>query len=654
MPDNKYTVDNDEMRDLIHYSRELGKNPDLVLHGGGNTSMKHKELDHTGKLIDVLRVKGSGSNLADINEKGFTGLRLNDMLSASSIQSMSDLEMVSYMKKSMTDPSEPSPSVESFLHAFLPFKYVMHSHADAILSITNTTLKVEEIESIFPDTIVVGYIPPGFSLAKALFAKVDKLSENIKGIILSKHGLFTFSENAKECYEKHLSVVSHAEKFLKSKGADDIFKKKFEAIDASSVYSIIPQIRGSLSKLNYKILRIDSDGVAKRIALSSEADEMRNVGVATPDMLIRTKYTYLYSEKPEDILEDIEKFRKNYEDEYKKYVRGYKMHDPYPAAIIVRGFGIITAGTSEKEAGIIMDQIVHSVKVNAMASHVAKNEFLTKEDAYNMEYWSLEEAKIKRPKKLEGKISIVTGAASGIGLVACEKLSEQGSVVIACDLDSSVDHVSEEINKKKGGLVVPRRIDVSDEHQIVEAFEYIKQRFGGVDVLFNNAGVLKSEPIEEITSDVLDLHYRVNARGTFLMTRETFKIMKSQGIGGNIVFNVTKNLTNPGPGMLSYGTTKAFAAYISHYVAKEGGKYGIRANIINPDKVFRGSKIWEGGVLEARAKAKGQTVEQYKTQNLLKREVLPDHVANVLLALIDEDTFGVTTDAMIPVDGGVI
>jgi rhamnose utilization protein RhaD (predicted bifunctional aldolase and dehydrogenase)/NAD(P)-dependent dehydrogenase (short-subunit alcohol dehydrogenase family) len=654
MPDNKYTVDNDEMRDLIHYSRELGKNPDLVLHGGGNTSMKRKELDHTGKLIDVLRVKGSGSNLADINEKGFTGLRLNDMLSASSIQSMSDLEMVSYMKKSMTDPSEPSPSVESFLHAFLPFKYVMHSHADAILSITNTTLKVEEIESIFPDTIVVGYIPPGFSLAKALFAKVDKLSENIKGIILSKHGLFTFSENAKECYEKHLSVVSHAEKFLKSKGADDIFKKKFEAIDASSVYSIIPQIRGSLSKLNYKILRIDSDGVAKRIALSSEADEMRNVGVATPDMLIRTKYTYLYSEKPEDILEDIEKFRKNYEDEYKKYVRGYKMHDPYPAAIIVRGFGIITAGTSEKEAGIIMDQIVHSVKVNAMASHVAKNEFLTKEDAYNMEYWSLEEAKIKRPKKLEGKISIVTGAASGIGLVACEKLSEQGSVVIACDLDSSVDHVSEEINKKKGGLVVPRRIDVSDEHQIVEAFEYIKQRFGGVDVLFNNAGVLKSEPIEEITSDVLDLHYRVNARGTFLMTRETFKIMKSQGIGGNIVFNVTKNLTNPGPGMLSYGTTKAFAAYISHYVAKEGGKYGIRANIINPDKVFRGSKIWEGGVLEARAKAKGQTVEQYKTQNLLKREVLPDHVANVLLALIDEDTFGVTTDAMIPVDGGVI
>ena len=654
MPDNKYTVDNDEMRDLIHYSRELGKNPDLVLHGGGNTSMKRQDLDHTGKLIDVLRVKGSGSNLADINEKGFTGLRLNDMLSASSIQSMSDLEMVSYMKKSMTDPSEPSPSVESFLHAFLPFKYVMHSHADAILSITNTTLKVEEIESIFPDTIVVGYIPPGFSLAKALFAKVDKLSENIKGIILSKHGLFTFSENAKECYEKHLSVVSNAEKFLKSKGADDIFKKKFEAVDASSVYSIIPQIRGALSRLNYKILRIDSDGLAKRIALSSEADEMRNVGVATPDMLIRTKYTYLYSEKPEDILGDIEKFRKNYEDEYKKYVRDYKMHDPYPAAIIVRGFGIITAGTSEKEAGIIMDQIVHSVKVNAMASHVAKNEFLTKEDAYNMEYWSLEEAKIKKPKKLEGKISIVTGAASGIGLVACEKLSEQGSVVIACDLDSSVDHVSEEINKKKGGLVVPRRIDVSDEHQIVETFEYIKQRFGGVDVLFNNAGVLKSEPIEEITSDVLDLHYRVNARGTFLMTRETFKIMKSQGIGGNIVFNVTKNLTNPGPGMLSYGTTKAFAAYISHYVAKEGGKYGIRANIINPDKVFRGSKIWEGGVLEARAKAKGQTVEQYKTQNLLKREVLPDHVANVLLALIDEDTFGVTTDAMIPVDGGVI
>ncbi|MCW6168891.1 MAG: SDR family NAD(P)-dependent oxidoreductase [Thermoplasmatales archaeon] len=654
MPDNRYSVDNGEMQDLISYSRELGRNPDLVLHGGGNTSIKHKELDHTGKLIDALRVKGSGSNLADISEKGFTGLRLDDMLSASRIQSMSDLEMISYMKKSMIDPSEPSPSVESFLHAFLPFKFVMHSHADAILSITNTTLKAKEIEAIFPDTIVVGYIPPGFSLAKALHAKVDKLSENINGIILSKHGLFTFSDDPKRCYEKHLSVVSQAEKFLKSKGADDILQKKFEAVEAASVYGMMPQIRGALSRLNHKVLRIDSEGVGKKIALSSEAEEMKNVGVATPDMLIRTKYTYLYSEKPENILGDIESFRKNYEDEYKKYVKGYKMHDPYPAAIIVRGFGIITAGSNDKEAGIIMDQIVHSVKVDAMASHVAKNEFLEKEDAYNMEYWSLEEAKIKKPKKLEGKISIVTGAASGIGLVACEKLSEQGSIVIACDLDSSVDQVSEEINKKKGGLVVPRRIDVSDEHQIIETFEYIKKRFGGVDVLFNNAGVLKSEPIEEITSDTLDLHYRVNARGTFLMTRETFKIMKSQGNGGNIVFNVSKNLTNPGPGMLSYGTTKAFAAYISHYVSKEGGKYGIRANIINPDKVFRGSKIWEGGVLEARAKAKGQTVEQYKTQNLLGREVLPDHVANVLLALLDEDTFGVTTDAMIPVDGGVI
>ncbi len=654
MTNDRHPDDDNGMMELISYSQKLGKNPDLVLHGGGNTSVKHKEIDHTGKLIDVLRVKGSGSDLANIEGKGFTGLRLDDMLSAARITHMSDLDMVSYMRKSMLDPSEPAPSVESFLHAFLPFKYVMHSHADAILSITNTELSTEEVQEIFQNSIVVPYFPPGFTLAGALLDKVEKLSEGIDGIILSRHGLFTFAETAEECYQKHMLVVSQAEKFLESRGSKDILKRAYDEIPQDKIYDLMPEIRGTLSRLRPKVLFTGDQGIYKDIALSREASDLRGVGVATPDMLIRTKFTYLYSEDPENILADIEKYRENYEREYHDYVRGYEMHDPYPSAIIVRGFGIISSGYNEREARIIMDQIVHSVKVNAVASHVAKNRFLTKREAYDMEYWSLEEAKIRKPRPLEGKVAVVTGAASGIGLVACQKLSEKGAVVIACDLDQSIDGVSSSIREKTGGTVVPRIVDISNESQILELFRFIRSSFGGVDVLFNNAGVLKSEPIEDITPETLDLHYRVNARGTFLMTKEAFKIMKSQAIGGNIVFNISKNFTNPGPGMLSYGTTKAFAAYICHYVAKEGGPYGIRANIINPDKVFRGSKIWEGGVLEARAKAKGQTVEQYKTQNLLRREVLPDHVANVLLALIDENTFSVTTDAMIPVDGGVV
>ncbi len=352
----------------------------------------------------------------------------------------------------------------------------------------------------------------------------------------------------------------------------------------------------------------------------------------------------------------IDEYAAKYRKEYEEYVRGFPMHDPYPSCIVIRGYGLITAGINSREASIAMDQMRHSLLVNARAMRLGGNSFISRKEAYEMEYWPLEEAKLKKfhPRPLEGHVSVVTGAASGIGLEVARKLAMNGSAVIACDLDPDVTSVSKTLGTESGNPVIPAVIDISSEEAVEKAYRNAVLEFGGVDMLFNNAGVLKSSLIEDTTVQDLDLHYRVNARGTFLMTREAFKIMKAQNIGGNMVFNITKNLTNPGPGMLSYGSTKAFAAHVCHYVAKEGGKYGIRANIVNPDKIFRGSKIWENGVLEARAKAKGQTVEQYKTQNLLRREVLPDHVANVVLALINEDAFGATTDAMIPIDGGII
>lgn len=642
-----------ELEELVKYSRLLGSDKNLVLHGGGNTSVKVLERDHTGKEIMILRVKGSGSDLSVIEKSGFTGLRLDDMLAAKNITEMSDTEMMSYLRKSCIDPSEPSPSVESFLHAFINRKFVIHSHSDSILSITNTEFSREYIESILPGVIVVPYIPPGFTLAKKILDKVDKMGDATIGIVLSRHGLFTFSDSAEEAYSNHLSIVAKAEKFIQEKAGNKLFNEVYEPAD--SFEQFLPNIRGLLSRNNKKVLLADTSKEAREIACSKEAELFEKSGPATPDMLIRTKFNYLYIDNPENIERKIVAFAAEYKKEYEEYVKGFPMHDPYPSAIIARGYGIISAGKNQKESQIIMDQIKHSIYVNAKSSRISSHKFISRKEAYAMEYWPLEEAKLKKKGKLlEGTISVVTGAANGIGLETLRVLSSNGSIVAAMDLDKNLERVCKEVSEQTGTPSMPFIIDLGNENEISAAFKAIIRKYGGVDIVFNNAGILKSEPIDDISIETLDLHYRINGRAPFIVSREAFLIMKKQGIGGNIIFNITKNFTHPGPGMASYGSSKAFAAQICHYFAKEGGKFGIRANIINPDKIFKGSKIWENGVLESRAKAKGQTVEEYKTQNLLRKEVLPEHVANMVMAMVNDEIFGATTDCMVPVDGGIL
>jgi rhamnose utilization protein RhaD (predicted bifunctional aldolase and dehydrogenase)/NAD(P)-dependent dehydrogenase (short-subunit alcohol dehydrogenase family) len=650
----KERVFQDSIEERVYSSRLLGSEDTLVLHGGGNTSVKVSEKDHTGRIVEVLRVKGSGSDLATIERSGFTGLRLEDLRTAAQIEEMSDEQMVSYLKKSMLDPSEASPSVESFLHAFIPEKFVDHSHSDAILALTNSGKSGDEIASIIGNVIVLPYIPPGFKLAKAVLAVIPDISETTRGIILEKHGLFTFGKTAKESYENHIAIVSSAEKYLRE-FEGRIMAKKFERVEIDQ-QTWLPRIRGALSRRRKKLLLIGRNQTALKISQSEEALLFQKAGPATPDMLIRTKYDYLYCDNIDNILKEIDAFAENYATEYGKYVKGFPMHDPYPSIIVIRGWGIITSGISQKEASIVMDQFTHSMKVNSLARAIGKHEFITRQEAYDMEYWPLEEAKLKKTvyRSLQGSVSVVTGAASGIGLEATIKLSQNGSVVVACDIDPDLKQIVNNMEPQIRANIYPVNVDISSEKEVSSLYRDIVSMYGGVDVLFNNAGVLRTAPIDETTVEDVELSFRVNSMGVFLMTREAFIIMKSQKTGGNIVFNITKNLTHPGVGMLSYGSSKAFSAQICHYVAKEGGPYGIRANIINPDKIFKGSKIWANGVLEKRAQAKKQTVDEYKRSNLLRVEVLPEHVANVLISLLNDEIFGATTDAMIPVDGGVI
>ena len=643
-----------QIDERVRTARMLGKDPELVLHGGGNASLKTVEIDHAGREIKVLRVKGSGSDMATIDVSGFTGLRMDDLLPAEKIEKMTDIEMMDYLRKSMVDPSEPTPSVESFLHAFIPFTFVDHTHSDHILMLTNSGMSEDNISSILGHVLVIPYIPPGFILARQMLSTISKLTPDIKGIVLEKHGLFTFGETATESYEKHMELVGKAREYVKNQCGDRIYDKKF--IEPVEVDSILPEIRGKLSAGFKKVLLVKKDGEPLEIAQSSQAQMYQKSGPATPDMLIRTKYDFLYVDNKNNVLDRIYEFATEYRKEHSEYVNVYPMHDPYPSVIIVRGYGIITAARTLKECKIIMDQAVHSMRVNSVAGKLGKQEFISRKEAYEMEYWPLEEAKLKkfRPKPLEGNVCIVTGAASGIGYETFLKISENGGNVIAVDINKDVIKISEEINGKYGVASVGKIVDISDRKAIEKMVEEVVLKYGGIDVLFNNAGILKSEPFEEITPETIEKHIAINSMAPFVLSQKVFTVMKKQGTGGNFIFNITKNLTHPGPGMASYGTTKAFSAQLSHYIAKEGGKFGIRSNIINPDKIFKNSKIWDNGVLEKRAEAKGITPEQYKRGNLLNVEVLPEHVANMVLAILNDDIFGATTDAMIPVDGGII
>lgn len=644
---------NGDLSIRAYSSRLLGAEADLVLHGGGNTSVKLQERDHTGREVPVLRVKGSGSDLSTITEEGFTGMRMDDLLAARGIESMDVLTMMDYLRKSKLDPSEASPSVETFLHAFIPFKYVDHTHADSIVAITNTDLEDKEIENFLGKVVVVPYIQPGFKLARALLERIEEI-QDAEGIVLRKHGLFTFSDDPENSYRKHIEIVNRAEKVISERIKEPFFEEGFGKTDVDT-NEFLPRLRGIVSGSVKKVLEVNTGDLALKIACSKEAEELCKYGPTTTDMLIRTKHDFLYVPETEKIDVLIENYREIYSMEHSEFASNYPIHDPNPSVIVVRGFGIITQATTKREAKIAMDDAMHSLTVGAKSRKLGKHEFVTVAQSYAMEYWPFQEAKLRKytPRKFQGTVSVVTGAAAGIGLEAFRTLSEKGSYVVALDVDSTIHDKAKEIYKETGMQNLSIVTDLSDEVQIMEAVRKSILEFGGVDFVFNNAGILKTASIDKIEASEMDLMYKVNSRGTFLITREAFRTMKKQGIGGAFVFNITKNLTNPGVEMAMYGSTKAFAAQLSRYVAKEGGKYGIRSNIINPDKVFKGSKIWEGGVLESRAKAKGQTVEQYKTQNLLGVEVLPSHVVGVMMSLLDDTVYGATTDAMIPVDGGI-
>jgi rhamnulose-1-phosphate aldolase/alcohol dehydrogenase len=642
-----------EIDQLVVQSRLVGMEEDLVLWGGGNNSVKSTATDLLGRAIPVMYIKSSGSDMKSIVPRQFPGVRLDyiDPL-RSRDEDMTDQEMVDYLAKCLIDPASARPSIETLLHAFLPAKAVLHTHADAILAITNTKGREETVRKVFGDAVItVPYRRPGFRLSRDVADAFDK-QPDAEGLILMNHGLITWGETVQEAYEKHIELVSHAEAFITPAATQQ------PSNPATNPSEIAPLIRGALTG---KILEFDDSPETLQFLAREDAARITQIGAATPDHLLYTKRFPLFLNPDDDVKAALKAYVDRYTGYYRAHPSEFEMLEPYPRIVLVPGVGMWTAGKDARAARIVRDIYHHTMKILAAAVAAGGYETLSDHDAFHAEYWPLELYKLTllpKEKELASKIAIVTGAASGIGRACAERFAEEGAHVVVTDIDLELaQQVADSIVKKHGlRRAIALRLDVADEANVEQAFGETVRAYGGVDVVVSNAGISSFGKLDVLSTADWDRAFAVNARGHFLVSRAALRIMKSQGLGGSIVFNASKNVTAPGKEFGAYSVSKAAEAQLCRIVALEGGEYGIRANMLNPDAIFGGSRFWSDEMRAMRAHAYNIETEKlpdyYRNRTLLKVEVTADDVAEAALFLAGPRS-AKTTGAMLPVDGGV-
>jgi len=636
----------------VYTSRLLGAEPSLVLHGGGNTSVKSTATNLFGEEEQVLYVKGSGWDLETIEPAGFSPCRMPPLLALSKLETLSDTQMASELRKSLTDVSAPSPSVEAILHAILPARFVDHTHADSILTLTNSPYGEERVRELFGDWLVyIPYVMPGFKLAR-LCAELypAQAGRNTVGMLLLKHGLFTFGETAKESYERMIELVSLAEGQLAKRGAwapvSAEFRKDSASERPSTLRADIAALRKSVSDAAGAplIMSVHTDVEALTFASRPDVQQISQRGPATPDHVIRTKRVPLVGR---DVA--------GYAAAYREYFRelgnaSLTMLDPAPRVILDPQLGLGTIGRTAKEAAIVEDIYRHTMQIISAATVLGGWEALPAQDIFDVEYWDLEQAKVRKggsPPVLTGEVAVVTGAASGIGKACVASLMSRGAAVVALDRSSSVTS----LHRRKDYLGLT--CDVTSETEISQALEEGVRTFGGLDILVLNAGIFPpSAPVSALSSDTWRKTMSINLDSNLVLLRESHPLLKLSPRGGRVVIIGSKNVPAPGPGAAAYSASKAALQQLARVVALEWGGDRIRVNTIHPNAVFD-TGIWTPEVLSARAASYGLSVEEYKTNNVLKVEVTSRDVAE-LAAELCGPTFAKTTGAQIPVDGGTV
>ena len=633
----------------VYTSRLLGRDETLVLHGGGNTSVKITERNLVGDDEEILYVKGSGWDLATIEAAGFAPVRMRHLLKLAELEKLSDPQMVSELASQVTRPGAPAPSVEAILHAVIPQKFVDHTHADAVLAVTDTDDGEARVREIYgDDVIVVPYVMPGFELARACAERIRKqLRPSTIGLVLLQHGIFSFGGTAEESYSRMIALVGRAEEYLREKGAWEV-----PAADQTGptrrIASILAQLRRDIAETAGfpVILCTWPDPTAIAFACSHTVAEVSQRGPITPDHILRTKRLPLLGR-------NVERYATTYREYFARNAPHSKepktMLDPAPRIVLDPEFGLATLGRSAKEAAIARDLYSHTIEVIERAEALGGYRALGEEELFQFEYWDLEQAKLRRagkPPIFAGEIACVTGAASGIGKACVEALLKRGAAVVGLDIDPGIEN-AEASRPDFLGL----RCDVTSEEAIADALEATVRRFGGLDILVLNAGIFPAGiPIAALSGAEWRRVFSVNLDANLILMRECHSLLKLAPRGGRVVVIGSKNVAAPGPAAAAYSASKAALTQLARVAALEWGADGIRVNTLHPNAVFD-TGIWTDDVLKSRAASYEMSVDEYKTNNVLKVEVTSFDVAE-LAAELCGPAFAKTTGAQIPIDGG--
>ncbi|QPJ64759.1 MAG: bifunctional aldolase/short-chain dehydrogenase [Candidatus Nitrohelix vancouverensis] len=651
----------------VYTSRLIGKNPALVLHGGGNTSVKSKAVNKAGEEVNTLFVKGSGWDLDTLEPAGLPGVTLDYLLKLRKLDGLSDEDMVNEQRTHLLDASSPNPSVETLLHAFLPHKFIDHSHADASLVIANQPDAEALCKKIYGDTIaLVPYIMPGFLLAKAA-AEVYEKHPKVKGLLLINHGLFTFGDSAKESYDRHIEAVTLAEEYIATHTPKPLTPVETDSSDDAVLQAVAPILRGLYKKHSGQswVLHYRHDPKAREFATSKECAVWSQIGTVTPDHVIRTKQKPLLL-NPKNI-DDAEALRKELADAIEQYMDNYHQYfernkqakgvdkkelDRLPRVLLIAGLGLVTIGKTAKETRIAADVYQHTIDVIHKAFSIGDYVPLKDDDLFDMEYWSLEQAKLgkAKPAPLQGRVVYVTGAASGIGYATAQLFAQQGANLFITDLnEDKLKDAAQRIKNETKGTVLFQALDVTNAEAVRASFKEVVHQFGGLDILISNAGNAVQGPIGEVDAETLRGSFELNFFAHQTAASEATRLFLMQKTGGVLLFNASKAAFNPGKNFGPYALPKAAVMALMKQYALDYGSDGIRSNAVNADRVRTG--IFSEDVIKQRAAARNLTPDDYFKNNLLNEEVYDSDVAQGFLNLALAEK---TTGSVLTIDGGNI
>ncbi|CUX45957.1 bifunctional rhamnulose-1-phosphate aldolase/short-chain dehydrogenase [Agrobacterium deltaense] len=679
--DDAYAKTLDEPGKLLYRSNLLGADKRITNYGGGNTSAKVLETDPlTGEKVRVMWVKGSGGDVGTIKLDGFATLYLDKLEALKGIyKGVADEDrMVGFLPHCTFNLNPRAASIDTPLHGFVPYDHVDHMHPDAIIAIAASKNSKELTQQIFGDDI--GWLPwrrPGFQLGLDLEAFV-KANPKAKGVVLESHGLFTWDNDAKACYELTLAIINKAIEWFAAKTEGktifgDAVAKSLPVAERRAIAArLMPEIRGRIGREERKLGHFDDQEAVLEFVNSKDLKPLGALGTSCPDHFLRTKIRPLILDldtaKPDvdALTAGLDKALEAYRADYTRYYEACrhdnspKMRDPNPVIFLIPGVGMLSFAKDKATARIAGEFYVNAINVMRGASTVSEYQGLPEQEAFDIEYWLLEEAKLQRmpkPKSLAGRVAFVTGGAGGIGRATAERLAGEGACVVLADIDEAALEAAKAdfVKRYSTDSVRTVKLDVTKEDAVIAAFAEASVEFGGVDILVSNAGIASSAPVEDTTLAMWNKNIDILATGYFLVSREAFRLLRRQNLGGNVVFVASKNGLASSPNASAYCTAKAAEIHLARCLALEGAEAGIRVNTVNPDAVLRGSKIWSGEWREQRAASSKIEVtdleEHYRKRSMLKLNVFPEDIAEAIYFLAS-DASAKSTGNIINVDAG--